>query len=162
MFVQRQILNSLLVPATHQSQLTTPKTMMVPNKFKIVEKKLESDILSSAFGNLSPKLESRDIKTPDDLPFEKHLNDTVDLRENFKTTKRLMKNQKHMLTFEQTKISDFSKGGLKMRNFKEESDRMLAPQFNKENIKRMEKLARQKALKQELRLANFFNQGVNN
>ena len=101
--------------------------MMVPNKFKIVEKKLESDILSSAFGNLSPKLESRDIKTPDDLPFERHLNDTVDLRDNFKTTKRLMKNQKHMLTFEQTKISDFSKGGLKMRNFKEESDRLLAP-----------------------------------
>ena len=73
-----------------------------------------------------------------------------------------MKNQKHMLTFEQTKISDFSKGGLKMRNFKEESDRLLAPQFNKENIKRMEKLAQQKALKQELKLANFFNQGVNN
>ena len=73
-----------------------------------------------------------------------------------------MKNQKHMLTFEQTRISDFSKGGLKMRNFKEESDRLLAPQFNKENIKRMEKMAQQKALKQELRLANFFNQGVNN
>ena len=73
-----------------------------------------------------------------------------------------MKNQKHMLTFEQTKISDFSKGGLKMRNFKEESDRLLAPQFNKENIKRMEKMAQQKALKQELKLANFFNQGVNN
>ena len=55
------------------------------------------------------------------------MNDTVDLRDNFKTTKRLMKNQKHMLTFEQTRISDFSKGGIKMRNFKEESDRLLAP-----------------------------------
>ena len=102
--------------------------MMVPSKIKVAEKKMESDILSSAFGgNLSPKLDVRDIKTPDDIPFERQINDTIDLRENLKTTKRLMKNQKHMLTFEQTRISDFSKGGLKMRNFKEESDRILAP-----------------------------------
>jgi hypothetical protein len=45
--------------------------MMVPQKFKMVEKKLESEILSSAFGGLSPKLDVRDIKTPDDLPFER-------------------------------------------------------------------------------------------